>query len=242
MIETLTIQDWQNFIIRYNKFTLNNSQLRFSEFKNRFDHLKTALYTITKLSNEIKKQYANNFNLFLLLGVERKEVATHSTILADLLNPQGTHCQNDIFLKAFLLYCSQKFGKVFPKLVNQIVNYTWFVDKEKVTAFGNLDIVLSCPDLQFLLVIENKIDAGEQRDQLMRYAQWIETQKMYFKNRILIYLTPNGSESFTAHEYSYYKLSYYEDITNWLKQALVEIQAPRIREAILQYIEIITTL
>jgi len=242
MIETLTIQDWRDFIIRYNKFTLNNSQLRFSEFKNRFGHLKTALDTITKLSNEIKKQYANNFNLFLLLGVERKEVATHSAILADLLNPQGTHCQNEIFLKSFLLYCSQKFGKVFPKFVDQIVNYTWFVDKERVTAFGNLDVVVSCPDLQFLLVIENKIYAAEQRDQLMRYALWMKNQKMYFKKRILIYLTLDGSESFTAHEYLYYKLSYRHDITNWLKKTLVEIQAPRIHETILQYIEIITKL
>ena len=43
-----------------------------------------------------------NFNVFSILDRERYEVTTHSAIIAELLNPQGSHSQRTLFLKLFL--------------------------------------------------------------------------------------------------------------------------------------------
>ena len=42
------------------------------------------------------------FNIFRVLGREYREIATHSALLAHLLDPQGGHRQGDLFLRLFL--------------------------------------------------------------------------------------------------------------------------------------------
>ena len=91
-------------------------------------------------------------------------------------------------------------------------------------------------------MIENKIGAGEQADQLERYSKWMDRQKKYFKSRILIYLTPRGDEASSAHGRKYYPLSYHEDIKSWLEKSYGEIQAPRVKDAILQYLQVLKNL
>lgn len=48
---------------------------------------------------ELKGEF---FNLFSILKVERDEVHTHSTFLAELLNPSGSHGNKEKFLKLFI--------------------------------------------------------------------------------------------------------------------------------------------
>jgi len=242
MVETLIIDDIKSFFHRYRKFTGDRTQLRLREFKMRFGHTKVALQSIKTVFHEYNRNLAGDFNLFSLLGVERFEVATHSAFLVALLNPQGTHGQMSLFLETFLRHFSEKFGDPFPTLYDDIGKATWYVDKEKVTAFGNLDLVISCPDLQFLLVIENKIGAVEQPDQLKRYAEWMDTQKEYFSSPILIYLTPRGDKAASANGCEYYPLSYHEDIKSWLEKSYGEIQAPRVKDVIFQYLQVVKNL
>jgi hypothetical protein len=242
MFETLIIDDIKSFFHRYRKFTGDRMQLRLREFKMRFGHTKVALQSIKKVFHEYNRNLAGDFNLFSLLGVERFEVATHSAFLGALLNPQGTHGQMSLFLETFLRHFSEKFGHPFPTPNDDIEKATWYVDKEKVTAFGNLDLVISCPDLEFLLMIENKIGAVEQHDQLKRYAKWMDSQQNNFNSRILIYLTPRGDEAASANGCEYYPLSYHEDIKSWLEKSYGEIQAPRVKDAILQYLQVLKNL
>jgi hypothetical protein len=66
---------------------------------------------------------------------------------------------------------------------------------------GRMDIVLTCnPD--WIIVIENKVDAGEQADQLLRYAEWLDMQQAY-KDRVLIFLTTTGYDSETGKNVDY---------------------------------------
>ena len=240
MSQTITVDEWRIFLSRYKAFIEERSQLRFDDFISRFGHIKTALKTINQLTEELRKKEASSFNLFKILSIERYEVTTHSAILADLLNPQGSHCQKSIFLQNFLNYFKEKFPEKFPSLSRtEIEQNYWFVEKEKVTLFGNLDIVVSCPDKQILVVIENKIDAKEQKNQLLRYNNWMKSQSDYFTTKILIYLTPDGRESLTVHGRTYYCFSYHNDILRWLENSLLEVNSSRIVESIKQYNEII---
>ncbi|MCK4300828.1 MAG: PD-(D/E)XK nuclease family protein, partial [Planctomycetes bacterium] len=72
-----------------------------------------------------------------------------------------------LFLKAFLDMCAKKKG--FPLPVGDIEGAAWFVDQQRTTAFGVLDIVIASPSMRYLLAIENKVYAGEGVDQISRY-------------------------------------------------------------------------
>ncbi len=114
------------------------------------------------------------YNIFTLIGVGRDEDKTHSPMLADLLNPAGTHKQGFLFLKAFLKLCQkmrtesnisqvcQLTAISFPPIPDKIESFSWTVQREMDAAeYGRLDIVIKCQKLNFLCVIENKIGAGE---------------------------------------------------------------------------------
>lgn len=63
---------------------------------------------ITKKYEELARLSGENFNIFRLLKLDRKEVGTHSMFLAELLNAKGTHGQGDTFLRIFLAQQCQK--------------------------------------------------------------------------------------------------------------------------------------
>ncbi|MGI6160464.1 MAG: PD-(D/E)XK nuclease family protein [Christensenellales bacterium] len=55
---------------------------------------------ILRKREEEKAQDAN-FNVFSILGMERREVETHSRFLYELLNPKGSHGCEHLFLSQF---------------------------------------------------------------------------------------------------------------------------------------------
>jgi hypothetical protein len=119
------------------------------------------------------------------------------------------------------------------------------VDCEKSVPDGQLDIVVQSRQLRFLMVVENKIDAYEQDDQIARYQAWLNrrNEKLYPPNkRVLLYLTPYGRLASTASSTDYCRFSYSRDIVAWLRIALPEVQAPRVRDAIIQYLDLIRDL
>ena len=96
------------------------------------------------------------FNLFDILHVGHYEVRTHSPLLAELLNPHGSHGQGAVFLKHFLTEVEiQDFdaesARVFPEV--------------SIGELGRLDIVITDKDRRSIFV-ENKIYAGLQERQL----------------------------------------------------------------------------
>src|SRR5262249_9731662 len=132
---------------------------------------------------------APQFNIFRVLERERREVITHSRFLAHLLRPTASHGQGDLFLREFLCRPPVELGDIV------ITDAFWDVRPEKVTSFGNIDLVIGCPRLRRCVVIENKIGAGDQAGQLARYHRWLKHHPIYQLERSrLIYLTPEGSE------------------------------------------------
>jgi hypothetical protein len=56
---------------------------------------------LQKHQKEIEIIKGETFNIFSILGVESKENKTHSSFIAELLNPNGSHYMNAVFLEAF---------------------------------------------------------------------------------------------------------------------------------------------
>ena len=210
-------------------------------FQDAFKQLQEGFHETEQRSIDQARLSAPRFNIFSVLRLSQYEVRTHSALLAHLLNPGASHGQQDLFLSAFLGECAQAFPD-FPLPSEDVKNGHWQTYPEVMTPFGRLDIVIRSPDLNYLCVIENKVYAGEQPGQLERYGEWLATQHDDYPQQALIYLTLHGLASNTAQDVKYFRLSYKRDIDWWLIKTIPNIQAPVVKTAVKQYLDLIRKL
>ena len=196
-----------------------------------------------RMQKKEKQKRGEYFNIFSVLRLETKEVRLHSAFLAELLNPEGSHGLGKQFLELFLNMVVRK-NKEEPfdfetEKANVHVEYYIGVISEDKKSGGRIDILIEDDkDKGNAIIIENKINAGDQEYQLLRYNNFAKNKKSNYK---LLYLTKDGGE---ASEYStgkenfeYQCISYRNNILPWLEcceQAAV--RHPLIRETIHQYI------
>lgn len=237
---TYHLDDVVEFIDRYRIFTHRHEHELVENFQSDFDRLRAGMDGLLEKAAEERRRTASTFNIFHLLRVADSEVYTHSALLADLLNPRGSHAQGTLFLEQFFSVCAGAFPGLPIPYVPLHPN-EWTVQAEKVTPLGNLDLVLSSSRLGFLYAIENKIWAEEQPEQLARYSRWLQQQKAEYPYQALVYLTPDGRESWTHNGETYFRLSYSGHITSWLAKALIQVEPPRLRETLAQYIDVLKT-
>ena len=185
--------------------------------------------------------HAPHFNIFRLLNVAHLEDDTHSPFLADLLNPRGSHGQGYLFLSTFLHHCAQKWPQR-PFLLSQeeLQTGSWRIQREIGINLGAdhkgfMDIVLTNHKLGCVIVIENKIYAGEQRHQLKRYRGWLKNTYPRY-DQAIIFLTLDGRDPTSGQARP---LSYRQDIAEWLHTALPQVQAANVQVIVKQYLAII---
>lgn len=174
------------------------------------------------------------FNIFEACGVNHYE-NTHSAIIAELLNPNGSHGQADSFLTLFL--CSYKSDICFS-LENGAS-----VATEVVTEEGRIDILITNPEGQ-AIIIENKIYAHDQWEQLKRYDKYAE-EKYGKGNYEILYLTLFGDKASmqSAEGVKYISISYAIHIVEWLEECInYSVRLPLIRETLIQYQNLIKQL
>ncbi|MGO1120865.1 PD-(D/E)XK nuclease family protein [Rhodovibrionaceae bacterium A322] len=187
------------------------------------------------LSAQRASEADSGFNIFRTLRIEHKEVITHSRLLASLLDPYGSHGQGALFLNAFLRLLQQRLsaaGVFWPSSQEwQAHCDRWQVYEEYHTTFGRLDLLLENKALKSAIVVENKLGAGDQPGQLLRYWSWLEQERGHWPYIQLVYLSPQGrfpdhlafSDAKTSQAQqralaeSLLCLSYREDISCWLQ-------------------------
>ncbi len=203
---------------------------------------------ITKRHEEITKLSGENFNVFKVIGVTTKEVKLHSRFLGELLNPSGSHGQGDIFLSLFIDEINKNEELKIEKFDTK--NSVVFIEKrvrkinEDKTEGGQIDILIEDKNGNKTIIIENKIYADDQKNQLIRYSN-------YKKENIvgLFYLTLFGTEPSEISKgelkenKDYFLLSYNENIIVWLEKCRKEaVQQPLLREGLSHYINVIKLL
>lgn len=207
----------------------------------KIENLLQQVSIIQKKYDEIAKITGQNFNIFSVLSVERREVKTHSSFLGELLNPKGSHGLNDAFLKLFIKEVLGDTLVEFESITANAVTeeYIAQINEDKTTG-GRVDIVIKDAKGNVIL-IENKIDAYEQKNQLIRYRNAYPQAKILF-------LTLTGYDSNTAlavehNQKDYISISYEIHIVKWLEICLKEaVNYPMLREVIKQYIYLIKKL
>lgn len=213
------------------------------------DKLEKLLSQVQVYVNEDKQHRAEAFrrgecyNVFNVLGVDNMELS-HSAFLAALLNPHGSHGMQDAFLKAFIDTIAH--GGTKPELDTAHANvYTEYnIGNITETTGGRIDILITDGTQGgHAIIIENKIWAADQPNQLVRYHN-------FAPKAMLLYLTLNGDEpskqsrgNLNAQNSGYQCISYRSDIIGWLRQcAQLAYDKPRVRETINQYIDLLQQL
>lgn len=194
-------------------------------------NLLSQVAIIKQKNDELIAATGGNFNMFRVCGVNYYE-NTHSAILAEFLRPDGTHGFKEKFLQCFVdMFCGETLKQNF------------MCDKAKVhtehtTDEGRIDILIE--DGKRAIIIENKIYAGDQWEQLKRYNKYAEN-KFGTGNYQIFYLNLWGHEASeqSGEGVSYIPLSYEKNVIAWLEECCrmaALLPTVLVRDTIIQYI------
>ena len=168
-----------------------------------------------------------DINVFSILKMESKEVSAHSALLYYILKPFSTKdgAVDDSNLRLFLknLGFNKNYGYVD-------------IEREVVTDFGRLDFLILMDE--DILVIELKIWANEQYEQISRYQNYLQSQKADIGN--ILFLTPNERKATTGEARN---ITLEKHVKNTLEEIVV-IRKKNVAycSTIQQYIEVIKKL
>jgi len=194
----------------------------------KINNLLNQVAIINKKNSEILDATGGRFNMFRVFGVNHYE-NTHSAILAELLNPNGTHGLKSKLLECFI----ETLGDYFT--IEKFDFDKSRVHTEHSTEEGRIDILIE-DNQNKSIIIENKIYANDQPEQLKRYNRYAQTYKNGYQILYLTLLGSNASEQ-SGGGISYLSISYKENIINWLEKCVaLASRFPTVRETIIQYI------
>src|SRR5262249_37928594 len=133
-------------------------------------------------------------NIFDALRIVDREVK-HSDFLAWLLDPNESHAQGGLFLRAILMDLFKKARENgFKPPVSPVE-----LDGEELRGvevrreWRNIDLLIRCHEPSFVIAIENKIKSGEHSDQLDRYREIVSTDFAGVAG-MYVFLTVEGDE------------------------------------------------
>ncbi len=183
-----------------------------------------------KLLNSTK----DNFNIFSILRNEYDEVNLHSKFLTELLKNKN-YGKKFIDLLLFNLGI-EEFKYESVKIFSEY----------SVKSIGRIDILLKffSDDSKKVIVIENKIYADDQYQQLKRYYDSMLKEGYKSEEIELVYLNLHGTEPSDNSTKglpdkiieNIRVISYKNDILKWIEECIKEsAQIPVIRETLIQY-------
>ncbi len=209
-----------------------------------FDKFKELI----KKQNLQKQRGLNNYNLLTTVLKKHNEVNLHSRMIYSLINPKGEHFQDTLFLEKFV----------------ETLNVKDFnINIEKCSVFReykNIDLYIT--DDSNHIIIENKVYANDQVEQIKRYIELImnKDKSLDYKNILVIYLSLNRDKpsekslkDMTINDNIIEKndikialfrsIHYKYEILNWLKKSQYEIQnITNLNEVFRQYIDVVNML
>lgn len=199
------------------------------------DNYKIFLENLSLISRKYKliNSTKETFNIFSILRNEYDEVNLHSKFIVELLKDKN-------YGKKFIELLLSTIGieKFNYKRVNVFSEY--FVKNN-----GRIDIILKffLENNKKVIIIENKIYADDQYQQLKRYYDSMLLEGYKFEEIELVYLTLTGIEPSEDSikglpdnvKENIKVISYKDDIITWIESCIKEVaQVPIIRETLVQ--------
>lgn len=182
-------------------------------------------------------------------AIKGNEEMMHSSVIASLLDTRGSHGQKCRFLELFLGCLPEQFKSFDPSGARTACER--YIGKMTEDSGGRVDICIENSSGQ-MIVIENKIFAGDQEHQILRYVKFLRGRP---RNRggekfPVLYLTPDGhspSDDSTQADgmqckcgVDYVCISYKDVIVPWLDKCINEMEEkPHLKEHLTTYRDII---
>jgi hypothetical protein len=210
----------------------------------KFCNICNLLSNFSKIKQEKMLRGFNDFSFFELLKSISDENA-HSKVISEFLNPYGSHYQKDLFLKKFF------------EVLDLKIKDKWKIYKEYDIGNGRIDILIEGE--KNIIIIENKIYAGDGERQLERYITWAK-KEFRDKNILVLYLNLWGNAplryslgNLEIKESSLFKynqkiadfkvITYKNTILPWIESCIKEIEnISNLRESFKQYEKVIKKL
>ena len=148
------------------------------DFENLFVQMNEGYMTAKVEADRQRAMGKHDYNIFTLFHYFSDEVNLHSNFIASLLDPNGDHYKNDLFLKLFLEMCG-------------IDDFS--IDTSRATVFKefkHIDIYIS--DGKKHIILENKVYAKDQPTQIARYIKAIQNEGAKDEDICVLYLHPDG--------------------------------------------------
>lgn len=198
------------------------------------------------------RENAERYNIFNILNIHFAETKTHTPFLVNLLNPKGSHGQGLLFFNLFIKAIAPDTKiHLYQKLE---ISHIRIKEEKNTKDKGRLDIFIEClgGEKRFVIVIENKINARDQNEQLTRYYNHCKAIGYDDKNILLVYLTKDGKD---ASDYSMSKatrldlkkkgvlvdISYKTDVAKALESYIKALESEKVRFVTNQYLDTIKT-
>ena len=196
------------------------------------------------------RQLSPDFNTFDYIKTDELGL---SCILAALLDPQGSHAQQEAFLRLFIEHCLPSMFETSGRqnFLDNIEKTKVFVEQvtSKSNSLRRMDIYLECQtgDDSYGICIENKPYAADQTNQLIDYYDELKTRG--HTDPQIVYLNENNDTPnpisvdpltlkgwIDMKQYSHLRFS---DLIGWLKACQVECQNHSVSEFLAQLIKFI---
>lgn len=178
-------------------------------------------------------------------AIKGNEEMMHSSVIASLLDTRGSHGQKCRFLELFLGCLPERFKSFDASGARTACER--HIGQKTEDSGGRVDICIENSSGQ-MIVIENKIFAGDQEHQILRYVNMLRNRDgVKFP---VLYLTPDGhspSDDSTQADgmqckcgVDYVCISYKDVIVPWLDKCINEMEdKPHLKEHLTTYRDII---
>jgi len=201
-----------------------------------FNELRAVLNEYSNGISQKKKQLTPEFNLLELISPKELQL---SRIIAEFLNPKGTHEQGNLFLNSFTKRFLTKYRRV---LKSKNISVTTELGKD---VEGQIDIVIDF-DYNFGVAIENKPFADDQDKQIVRYVDYLK-KKYGNENYAMVYLSETGNqptEKSLPNNVKYelgdkFIVISYKDLKNWIFDCAKETKKEKAKRLTLLLLEIV---
>ena len=182
-----------------------------------------------------KQRGLNDYNMVNVVRKENAEVGMHSNVIYSLINPQGLHYQDDLFLNKFITIVLGEKIENFGSILS--------VQAEELT-FENRRIDFTIKSTNYYIGIEMKIDANDLNNQINDYEVDLITKAKNenIENVVIYYLTKDGKEAaqHSCKDVTYKRISFENHILNWIENCQKEVKnITNLNEAFENYKDIV---
>lgn len=165
---------------------------------------------------------------------ENAEVGMHSNVIYSLIDPNGLHYQDDLFLQIFIKDVLEinDFGDILSVQAEESTNENRRVD-------------FTIKSSKYYIGIEMKIDATDLENQISHYYDDLNEKASKDSNQkvLIYYLTKNGKDaSFHSHnnKVTPIKISFEKHILQWIENCQKEVRnITNLNEAFENYKDIV---